>query len=536
MGLLDALVPYSDGGGLLDFLKRNAMSQSFPSGLPSDQAQYDAPQMPAAYAPGQVQAAPLAPPMQAPQMAPQGMPQPQMSSAAPGPGPAMPAPAPVQAPQMPAGGNAWSNFFNRGADALSSLSQGGSLLGAVRGQYDDPLSQQTRISNQTARALIAKGVPQDVAIAAVQPGNTELLKTLIDRSFGAPKPPTVIGEGHIWNPQTNKVEQAYEPSDKIPSGFRKTDTGMEPTPGGPADPAYMRLVEAQKKDPNAVHVLGKGGELYKVDEKGVPTVVHKNDEGADASLDDPTATMMAKQYLAGDRSVMQNLGRGAQGSANIVKLRGAIKAEADKQGLDGEGIAQRMIDYVGDTSRERTAATQEGRMAPAGIEAHGAIQLGRIASDAVPRGNWVPINKAIQAYQEGTSDPQLRAFGSANTTIINTYARAINPNGVGTVADKEHARQMLSTADGPAAYKAVLDQLEKEIEMAHQSPSQARAGFRQEREGRLSGNPVSPTLPNLTGTPTQKSAPTPPKPGEEQGGYRFKGGNPADKSNWEKVS
>src|SRR6185437_2871955 len=110
-----------------------------------------------------------------------------------------------------------------------------------------------------------------------------------------------------------------------------------------------------------------------------------------------------------------------------------------------------------------------------------------LASDAVPRGNFVPVNKAIQAYQEGTSDPAFRAFGSANTTIINTYARAINPNGVGTVADKEHARQMLSTADGPAAYKAVLDQLDKEIEMAHKSPAQARAGFKQEREQQLNG-------------------------------------------------
>jgi hypothetical protein len=183
--------------------------------------------------------------------------------------------------------------------------------------------------------------------------------------------------------------------------------------------------------------------------------------------------------------------------------------------MDGPAIAQRMIDYVGDTARERTAATQEGRMAPASYEAQGAIDLGRAASNAVPRTNWVPVNKAIQAYQRNTSDPALRAFGAANTTIINTYARAINPNGVGTVADKEHAREMLSTADGPEAYNAVLNQLSREIEIAHQSPATARNAFKTERSQRMSA-----------------SVPAPPKVGQLMLGYRYKGGNPADPASW----
>jgi hypothetical protein len=121
------------------------------------------------------------------------------------------------------------------------------------------------------------------------------------------------------------------------------------------------------------------------------------------------------------------------------------------------------------------------------VREQGNTLIGREASDAVPRTNWVPVNKAIQAYQSGTSDPDLKKFGASNLTIINTYARAINPNGVGTVADKEHAHEMLSTADGPEAYKAVLDQLDKEIEMAHNAPVKARAGFRSERAARTGG-------------------------------------------------
>lgn len=239
----------------------------------------------------------------------------------------------------------------------------------------------------------------------------------------------------------------------------------------------------------------------------------------DATLTDDATNTMADQYLSGDKSVLQNLGRGAQGAANLVKLRNTIQERANARGMDGNAIAQSMISYVGDTSRERTAATQEGRMVPAGIEASGAIELGRAASNAVPRTNWVPVNKALQAYERGSSDPKLRAFGAANTTIINTYARAINPNGVGTVADKEHAREMLSTADGPDAYNAVLDQMQKEIELAHTSPSQARAGFAQQRAARVAGQ-------------GDTSIPPPPKVGQLVQGYRYKGGNPADPASW----
>jgi hypothetical protein len=75
MGLLDGLLGSSGGGGLLDFLRANAMNQQFSSGLPSDQAQYGQPQMQAM---AQMQPAapqPPAQPMQGQQQAPQFGPQ-----------------------------------------------------------------------------------------------------------------------------------------------------------------------------------------------------------------------------------------------------------------------------------------------------------------------------------------------------------------------------------------------------------------------------------------------------------------------------
>jgi hypothetical protein len=87
-------------------------------------------------------------------------------------------------PAQGTGANAWSNFFNRGADALGSIARGGSVLGAVRGQYDDPRSQQTQTQNLTQQMLISRGVPQDIAAAAVRPGNGALLNAAIGQAFG----------------------------------------------------------------------------------------------------------------------------------------------------------------------------------------------------------------------------------------------------------------------------------------------------------------------------------------------------------------
>lgn len=213
MGLLDAIVPYSDGGGLLDFLKRNASAAiaNTPGEMPSDQAQYSDPsQQP--YAPGQIQASPLAPPQQpqlgwnspwpqdnmrwpqgpigAPSQAPaaQGSPVPQQ--------PAMQPPAP-QSGGQPGFTTALQNFHG-GGGLLSSIMAG------VTGQRNDPTAvaqqQQAQVANMTARALIGKGVPQDVALAAVQPGNTEMLKTLISQNFGQGSyAQETDKDGNVWN-------------------------------------------------------------------------------------------------------------------------------------------------------------------------------------------------------------------------------------------------------------------------------------------------------------------------------------------------
>lgn len=504
MGLLDALFPDDNASGLLGFLKRNAELQPMSGPQPSDQANYGpAPTIPA--------------PMNAMAQAP--APQP-IAPVPANPPPVITAQQPIAAPAP--GPNPFSGILNRGADALASIGRGGSLLGAVRGAYDDPQSQAAAVSNLTARALIAKGVDPQTAIAAVQPGNGEILKQLVDSNFG-PNTKTSIGNGYVVD-KRGSVTRAYTPDDKIPSGFAQDDNGnmhfvkggpadpayisqknsldnipvgfqraknggLEPIPGGPADPAYIRQKAQQGTDPNATHVLGKGSEIYKTDQDGTVTIIHKNDEsGADATLSDETTKAMAAQYLAGDRTVMQNLGRGAQGAANIVKLREEITRQANAAGLDGKGIVDNFNEQAGALAGQRTVGTRAANISLAANEANNMIPVALAASEKVPRGNWMPWNKAVQAYQKGTSSPELASFVAATNSLVNAYVRAVSPGGVPTDSMREHAYSMLNSAQGPDAFKAVVSTMKMEMEAALQAPSQVQKELR-----RSSAEKSSPT-------------------------------------------
>jgi hypothetical protein len=91
---------------------------------------------------------------------------------------------------------------------------------------------------------------------------------------------------------------------------------------------------------------------------------------------------------------------------------------------------------------------------------------------------------AVQAFQRGTSNPQLAGFGRAMATIANTYARAVNPKGLPHEAVVSETLKALSSAQGPDALNAMLDVMEKEIGLAQKSPAQARKVMQDMRQDR----------------------------------------------------
>ena len=227
------------------------------------------------------------------------------------------------------------------------------------------------------------------------------------------------------------------------------------------------------------------GQWVTADEKRVPIAGVRKVMSAAEMQADPNAaltqedlTFMAKQYLAGDHSVLQNLGRGAQGSGNVVALRREITKQAKDAGMTPNMVAIASAEFMGLKAAERTLGTRSANIEMAVSEAKNLAELALKASDQFDRTTFMPLNKAIGMVQKNTGDTRIVEFVAANTSFINVYARAISPSGVPTVSDKEHAREMLSTAMDKDQYRAVIEQLKKEMQEAQKAPFETKQMLR----------------------------------------------------------
>lgn len=213
--------------------------------------------------------------------------------------------------------------------------------------------------------------------------------------------------------------------------------------------------------------------------------------GAEPTLSPDTQRKMAEQYLSGDKGVMQNLGRGAQGAANVVALRETIARVAEGRGLSGAEIAAKQSEFMGMNAAQRALGTRQANFGLAKSEAYEMADLVTETSQNVSRTQFMPINKALNAYNTNTGGTEIREFGAALNSFINAYARAISPVGTPTVSDKDHARAMLSTADSHEQVLAIMGQLKKEMEAAGRAPGvvkkEIREGFTKDNQSSGSG-------------------------------------------------
>jgi hypothetical protein len=194
--------------------------------------------------------------------------------------------------------------------------------------------------------------------------------------------------------------------------------------------------------------------------------------GDDAKFSPDDLTFLAQQARAGDTSVYQNLGRGAQGAKNIIALRREVMKQEKEAGGTGADVAAANAGFQGEKAAARTGATKAANVGMAVTEAQQTFPLVRQASAALPRTEFPGVNKALQAAQTGSGDPRVVALGTALNTSVNAYARAISPSGTPTVADKEHARELLTTASTPEQLNAVLSMMEKEMAAASKAPTE----------------------------------------------------------------
>lgn len=232
-------------------------------------------------------------------------------------------------------------------------------------------------------------------------------------------------------------------------------------------------------------------------------------------FDDKDLDFLARQYWAGDRTVFQNLGRGQQSAQNIIALRKKVREVGEEMGRTPQDLATATAEFEGIKAAERALGTRTANVGMAGNEAQSLGELVLDASSKYDRFPWKSINDIQNAANDKTQSPEYRKFAASVNSFVNAYARAISPTGASTISDKDHARELLDKGFSDKDVKASIDQLMQEIEAAKKSPQKT---MQEMRDLAKSGSPNK----------------APPKAGDVQDGYRFKGGNPADPNSWEK--
>lgn len=206
------------------------------------------------------------------------------------------------------------------------------------------------------------------------------------------------------------------------------------------------------------------------------------------TLSPDALTLAVDQYLAGDSTAAQGYARNAAMKAQFMNR---LAQRAKERGMTGADVASRVAEFQGIKAGERSLGTRQALVDMAVTEAQNMAPLALTASKNVKRTDYPTLNKVILSAEKGIGDENVVRLGIAVNSLINIYARAINPTGVPTQSDKEHARELLSSAWSKGQMEAGVDQLMKEMAAAKASPGMVREDMRGAVTGRGKESPTT---------------------------------------------
>ncbi len=157
--------------------------------------------------------------------------------------------------------------------------------------------------------------------------------------------------------------------------------------------------------------------------------------GAEPSMSPETIARLAKQVLRGDRTGLANMGRGAQGAANLVAVQNAVTEEATRAGMSPEQITAASASLEGLRTGMRATGNISARVENAAQEAAELAPLALEASRGVARSGFLPFGKAQIMFNTQTNDPALAKFATANLGLATAYASAMARGNKPTVSD-----------------------------------------------------------------------------------------------------
>lgn len=401
---------------------------------------------------------------------------------------------------------------------------------------NSPIQSPVQGLARLAQAYVAKGLMQKDQQAQTA-GNASLAQALapekIETTGGGPSSPLPIGGGQSIDytpPEISRdvngdkrsqiaallnggavSQQSLAPQlmDSLGIGAPKPDFTLNP--GGQRFDGSGKQIASipEKNNPNqAFNADGTPNKPYqdyeaaKMKAQQAPqwanvAIAQQGMKDKESALIDPeTRRFMAEQILSGDKSPFANIGRGTQGGQNIALLRQEVTKLGIERGLKGSDLAALNAEFAGLQSGERTLGTRTANVEMAASEVQQLAPIALAASENVDRTQYPSLNALELAAKQGTGDENVIRLNQSVNALVNTYARAISPNGTPTVSDKDHAREILDRAYSKGQFRAAIDQMQLEIAAARKAPGSVRGEFRAAISGGAPGMAAVPDAPN----------------------------------------
>lgn len=275
--------------------------------------------------------------------------------------------------------------------------------------------------------------------------------------------------------------------------------------------AKLAAIAASIGDQNTLAMLKNGmdDKAYKLNQDRQTAILKleenrfKYGDAAVGVINEQGIKGMVAQYLAGDRMAISNIGRGAQSSRNLANFRNELAAEMERRGMSGAEVAIKMAEFEGLKAGMRLLSNREVNLGMGAQELINFAGPALHASEAIPRGKFVPINRLNQNIRLLESDPAMREFSNRNQGLISAYAQIISRTGVTTVHAQSRAEQLLNTAESQEAYQRAVDTLINEADLALKAPDLIRERMRGDFTARQGGGARPAAAPATPPAPTE---------------------------------
>jgi septal ring factor EnvC (AmiA/AmiB activator) len=241
----------------------------------------------------------------------------------------------------------------------------------------------------------------------------------------------------------------------------------------------------------------------------------------------------ARAVIAGDRDWQVGLARSKSGSQLIEAVKRRVPELAKEMGLQPQdiGTVRAQKAALDKTLKELTVRSEAIELFASKVEKD--MKTFDALLDKASLGIPTIVSRPINVLRREFSSPELAQLDLAAKQVATEYERLITGGALSIaqlhVGAQEDARKLINGDMTPKQARAVMETMNAEMQNARAAAHESRKRVSDQMRNLGTG------APDTGGAAPAAGKPAPPAVGTVKSGYRFKGGNPADKANWERV-